>query len=75
MRGPSGVDDILNQLNANNIPTRAMPRPASMDGDEGGSVMSGMTGMTTETMRRNGMSRRRKATTAQPTGGTLTLNV
>jgi hypothetical protein len=75
MRGPTGVDDILNQLNANNIPTRAMPRPASVDGEEGGSVMSGMTGMTTETMRRNGMSRRRKATTAQPTGGTLTLNV
>ncbi len=75
MRGPSGVDDILNQLNANNIPTRAMPRPASVDGDEGGSVISGMTGMTTETMRRAGMSRRRKATTAQPTGGTLTLNV
>ncbi len=72
MRGPTGVDDILNQLNANNIPTRAMPRPASVDGDEGGSVISGMT---TETMRRNGMSRRRKATTAQPTGGTLTLNV
>jgi len=75
MRGPSGVDDILNQLNANNIPTRAMPRPASVDGEEGGSVMSGMTGMTTETMRRAGLSRRRKATTAQPTGGTLTLNV
>ena len=75
MRGPSGVDDILNQLNANNIPTRAMPRPASVDGEEGGSVISGMTGMTTETMRRAGMSRRRKATTAQPTGGTLTLNV
>lgn len=75
MRGPSGVDDILNQLNANNIPTRAMPRPSSVDGEEGGSVISGMTGMTTETMRRAGMSRRRKATTAQPTGGTLTLNV
>ena len=73
MRGPVGVEDILNTLNANgNAPNRSVPVPAAVDVEDIGSVASGMT---TETMRRSGMSRRRKATTVQPTGSTLTLNV
>lgn len=72
MRGPVGVEDILNTLNANgNAPNRNVPVPAAVDEDRG-SVNSGFT---TDTMRRNGVSRRRKATTVQPTGSTLTLNV
>ena len=71
MLGPSGVDDILRTLNAvGDGSERLVPHPA-MDMEETGSVGSGMT---TETMRRNGMSRRRKTST-QPTGATLTLNV
>ena len=71
MRGPSGVDDILNTLNAaGTMPPRTVP--STSDTDEIASVGSGMT---TETMRRAGLNRRRKATTTQPTGATLTLNV
>jgi hypothetical protein len=71
MRGPTGVDDILNTLNAaGTMPPRDLP---TIDADELGSVGSGIT---TETMRRAGLNRnRRKATTTQPTGATLTLNV
>lgn len=71
MRGPTGVDDILNTLNAaGTMPPRDVP---TIDADELASVGSGIT---TETMRRSGLNRnRRKATTTQPTGSTLTLNV
>lgn len=73
MRGPSGVDDILNTLQAaGNTPARSVPSTSGIDADEIASVGSGMT---TETMRRAGLNRRRKATTTQPTGATLTLNV
>jgi hypothetical protein len=74
MRGPTGVEDILNTLNAHGEGhvSRSTPMPAAMEAEELGSVMSGMT---TETMRRAGLNRRRKATTTQPTGTTLTLNV
>lgn len=75
MRGPSGMDDIIRVLEANGeLPSRADPPPhASIEADEINSVTSGFT---TETMRRSGMSRnKRKATTMQPTGATLTLNV
>lgn len=78
MRGPSGVDDILSALeSAGAAPGRAVPPPAGgaggIDAEDVNSVGSGLT---TETMRRNGISnRRRKATTTQATGGTLTLNV
>jgi hypothetical protein len=73
MRGPSGVDDILRTLNANgDMPQRAVPQTAGIDADEINSVTSGLT---TETMRRNGINRKRKATTTQPTGATLTLNI
>jgi hypothetical protein len=76
MRGPSGVEDILRTLETagSSAPNRAVPPPA-IDAEDLGSVHSGMTGMTTETMRRQGLSRRRKPTTTQPTGATLTLNV
>ena len=73
MRGPTGVDDILNTLQAaGNTPSRSVPSTSGIDADEIASVGSGMT---TETMRRAGLNRRRKATTTQPTGATLTLNV
>jgi hypothetical protein len=73
MRGPTGVDDILRTLNAvGEAPQRSVPATSGADSEDLGSVASGYT---TETMRRNGVSRRRKATTTQPTGGTLTLNV
>lgn len=73
MRGPTGVDDILRTLNAvGEAPQRSVPATSGIDSEDLGSVASGYT---TETMRRNGISRRRKATTTQPTGGTLTLNV
>ena len=66
MRGPSGVEDILRALETNGEPqSRVVPEM-----DETGSVMSGVT---TETMRRNGINRRRRQVT--PTGATLTLNV
>lgn len=76
MRGPSGVEDILRKLETagSSAPNRAVPPPA-IDAEDLGSVHSGMTGVTTETMRRQGLSRRRKPTTTQPTGATLTLNV
>jgi len=63
MRGPTGVDDILKQLNEG----------GRRDNEDSGSVGSAYT---TETMRRAGLNRRsRKTTTAQPTGSELTLNV
>jgi len=66
LRGPSGVDDILKQLEANQSYGRN-------DMEEVGSIGSGQT---TETMKRNGISRRAlRRTTTQPTGETLTLNV
>lgn len=72
MRGPTGMDDILQQINMNarGSSVRGMPPPA-MDMEDGGSVASGMTSATD---RRNGISRRRKVA-AQPTGATLTINV
>jgi hypothetical protein len=72
MRGPTGMDDILQQINMNarGPSGRAMPPPA-MDMEDGGSVGSGITSATD---RRNGISRRRKVAT-QPTGATLTINV
>lgn len=73
MRGPSGVDDILRTLSqAGDIPQRSVPPPAVMEVDDIASIHSGVT---TDTMRRAGISRKRKATTTQPTGATLTLNV
>ena len=70
MRGPTGVEDIIEKLNhaGESSPQRAVP---SMDTDDLVSVGSGQT---TNTMRRQGLSSRRRATT-QPTGATLTLNV
>lgn len=72
MRGPSGVDDILRTLNANGDMSQRSVPPTAIDADEIGSVNSGFT---TDTMRRSGLQRKRKATTTQPTGATLTLNV
>jgi hypothetical protein len=72
MRGPSGVEDILRTLNANGDMSQRSVPPTANDADELNSVNSGFT---TETMRRNGVQRKRKATTTQPTGATLTLNV
>jgi len=75
MRGPTGVEDILRTLNAAGEmpPNRSVPPPASpqLDVEEIGSVRSGFT---TETARMAGRSRR-KPSTAQPVGATLTLNV
>lgn len=75
MRGPSGVDDILHTLNqaGEQIPNRRVPPPASpqIDVEEVQSIRSGYT---TETARLAGRSRR-KQTTSQPVGATLTLNV
>jgi hypothetical protein len=63
MRGPTGVDDILQQLNAG----------GRRDAEETNSIGSAYT---TETMRRAGLNRRsRKTTATQPTGSELTLNV
>lgn len=74
MRGPSGVEDILQKLNqaGEGMPDRAVPPPASpqIDAEEVHSVRSGFT---TETARLSGRSRRK--TTTQPVGATLTLNV
>jgi hypothetical protein len=75
MRGPSGVEDILRTLESAGgaVSNRAVPPPAqNIDAEDIGSVHSGMT---TETMRGQGIHRRRKPTTTQPTGATLTLNV
>lgn len=69
MRGPTGVDDIIEKLNGETA--RIVP-PGSFDAEEVASVGSGLT---TETARRAGLSRRRKVNTTQPTGATLTLNV
>jgi hypothetical protein len=73
MRGPdmNGLEDVLRTLETNGErpPARSMPPPAN-DVDDNGSITSGVT---TETMRRNGVSRRRRQVT--PTGNTLTLNV
>jgi hypothetical protein len=71
MRGPTGVDDILQKLQAaEQRVERAVER------EETGSVGSAYT---TETMRRNGISasanKKRRPQMAQPTGGTLSLNV
>lgn len=72
MRGPTGVDDILRTLETNGqVPNRTTPQPA-IDAEDLGSVTSAIT---TDTQRRNGLSRRRKPTVAQPMGSTLTLNV
>jgi hypothetical protein len=63
MRGPTGVDDILQQLHEG----------GRRDAEETNSIGSAYT---TETMRRSGLNRRsRKTTTTQPTGSELTLNV
>lgn len=74
MRGPTGVDDILRQLNEGG---QSLPNPPrggiGIDSEDIASVGSGYT---TETMRRNGLNRRsRKTTSTQPTGNELTLNV
>jgi hypothetical protein len=73
MRGPdmNGLEDVLRTLETNGERplARSMPPPAN-DVDDNGSITSGVT---TETMRRNGISRRRRQVT--PTGNTLTLNV
>ena len=62
MRGPTGVDDILKQLNEG----------GRRDAEETASIGSAYT---TETMRRAGLNRRSKKTTTQATGSELTLNV
>ena len=69
MTGPN-MDDILQTLQRNGDPmNRAVP-PVDDETQSQGSAY------TTETMRQNGISaRKKKAQTAQPTGGTLTLNV
>lgn len=75
MRGPSGVEDILRTLETagSSVSNRSVPPPAqNIDAEDIGSVHSGLT---TETMRRQGLNRRRKPATTQPTGATLTLNV
>ena len=72
MRGPTGVDDIIEKLHngGEHVSQRIVP---NIDTEDVGSVASGMT---TDTMRRAGISRRgRKPTAAQPVGSTLTLNV
>ena len=70
-----GVEDILQKLNqvGEMMPDRVVPPPASpqIDAEEIHSVRSGFT---TETARMAGRSRR-KTTTTQPVGATLTLNV
>lgn len=69
MKGPTGVEDIMRTLeNAGQMPNRNTP---SIDAEDLGSVASGMT---TNTERRNGIRRPRKAT-VQPTGATLSLNI
>ena len=70
MSHPSGVDDILRTIEENNgrQPNRNMP---PIDTDDLGSVVSGQT---TNTERRTGIRRSRKAT-VQPTGATLSLNI
>jgi hypothetical protein len=70
MSHPSGVDDILRTIEENNgrQPNRNMP---PIDTDDLGSVVSGQT---TNTERRTGIRRARKAT-VQPTGATLSLNI
>ena len=73
MRGPTGVEDILRQLDraGEDVPQRSVPPPASpqIDAEEVASVRSGFT---TETARAAGRSRRKMT---QPVGATLSLNV
>ena len=72
MRGPPDMDDILQTLQRNGDGVHRVVPPTA-DFEESQSVGSAYT---TETMRRDGISaRKRKAQSAQPTGGTLTLNV
>ena len=72
LRGPSGVEDILQQLEAN----RAVPQQRGVERNDMEESASIGSGYTTETMRRNGVNRRGvRRTTTQPTGETLTLNV
>jgi hypothetical protein len=69
MTGPN-MDDILQTLQRNGDPMNRVVPPTADDDQSVGSAY------TTETMRQNGISaRKRKATTQQPTGSTLTLNV
>jgi hypothetical protein len=69
MTGPN-MDDILQTLQRNGDPINRVVPPTADDDQSVGSAY------TTETMRQNGISaRKRKATTQQPTGSTLTLNV
>jgi hypothetical protein len=74
MRGPTGVEDILNSLNqaGEAPPNRSMVPPASpqLEVEEVASVRSGFT---TATDRMAGRSRRKQP--PQPVGATLTLNV
>lgn len=64
----SGMEDIINTLKTNGqSPNRSMP---AVDAEDMGSVISGQT---TNTERRTGIRRARKAA-VQPTGSTLTLN-
>ena len=71
MTGPN-MDDILQTLQRNGDGVNRVVPPTA-DFEESQSVGSAYT---TETMRRDGISaRRKKAQSAQPTGGTLTLNV
>jgi hypothetical protein len=73
MRGPTGVDDILQKLQAaEQRVERVIER--RMEGEDSGSVGSAYT---TETMRRNGVSASatKKKKAPQPTGFSLTLNV
>lgn len=71
MTGPN-MDDILQTLQRNGDGVNRVVPPTA-DFEESQSVGSAYT---TETMRRDGISaRKRKNTTQQPTGATLTLNV
>jgi len=71
MTGPN-MDDILQTLQRNGDGVNRVVPPTA-DFEESQSVGSAYT---TETMRRDGISaRKRRAQTAQPTGGSLTLNV
>jgi hypothetical protein len=70
IRGPTGVEDIIEKLNNAGESTTQRTVPP-IESEDAGSVVSGMT---TNTMRRQGLSSRRRVST-QPTGATLTLNV
>jgi hypothetical protein len=65
------MNDILNELReGGQMPNRSVPSPA-IDAEDLGSVVSGQT---TNTERRNGVRRQRKAV-VQPTGATLSLHI